>query len=82
MILGSEEALLWTLLRKFETDTLDRYRQYVPALAIAEKAEMVEELQRYSPTDEAPCRLLKRALSEPRMRGTWANRGMGKPRPL
>ena len=52
MILGSEEALLWTLLRKFETDTLDRYRQYVPVLAIPEKAEMVEELQRYSPTDD------------------------------
>lgn len=44
MTLAADEVLLWTLLRRFEEDTLERYRKYVPELATAEKLELIEQL--------------------------------------
>jgi hypothetical protein len=40
-----DEVLLWTLLRRFESDTLERYRKHVPELATPEKRSLISQLE-------------------------------------
>jgi hypothetical protein len=47
----SAEELLWTVLRRFETDTMALYREHVPELALPAKSDLIERLRERAPSD-------------------------------
>jgi hypothetical protein len=51
--LDPEEQLLWALLHRFETDTLQRYHAHVPALVTPAKEDLLAQLLPRAASDQA-----------------------------